>query len=555
MEHPFILEFIVLLVAAVLCVPIFQRLGLGPVLGYFVAGLAVGPFLLGIVEEGAITHVLAELGVAFLLFTVGLELPIERLRVIPRSSFGLAAAQVVVTAAVIAGIALLTGASGAADVLIGGALALSSTAVVLQLLTSRGVLATRFGRLAFTILVMQDLAVGPLIILVFSLGGDPDRLLIDLPLALGKAAVAVVAILWVGRWLLVRIYRFAGARNLDVFVALTLLVILAIALATRLAGLSAEFGAFLAGMLLAGTPYRHQVEAEIQPFRTLLLGLFFMTIGMSIDVELAWRELHIVVGLALALMVVKAALLTGLARLFGVGPGQALRLGLLLSQAGEFAFVLLTLGMGAGFITPESGQILLLVTALTMMATPPLEPLSLRIGRRVEAAAFARQDDGELEKVSDHVVICGFGRVGRASARELMEAGMNFVAVDFDLERVSRARELGGRGYFGDATRAEVLAAVGVDRARAVIVALDNPRQSLQLVMLLRYIFPTLKIYARAYDAEAARELEAAGVTSVVHEVVATGRQLASAIVPRGGRAEPSLPRGIDSASEAKGDG
>jgi CPA2 family monovalent cation:H+ antiporter-2 len=211
--------------------------------------------------------------------------------------------------------------------------------------------------------------------------------------------------------------------------------------------------------------------------------------------------------------------------------------------------------MSAGFVTPATGQLLILVTALTMMVTPPLEPLTVRIGRRVEAATFVHQDESEaLEKLSDHVVIAGFGRVGRAAARQLVEAGVAFVAVDFDVERIARARELGGRAYFGDATRAEVLAAVGVDRARAVIIALDNPRQSLQLVMLLRYIFPTLKIYSRAYDTADAEELEQAGVTGVVREVVATGRQLANAVVPAVAAAEPPQGGAAPAETEAKGD-
>jgi monovalent cation:H+ antiporter-2, CPA2 family len=541
LEHPFILQAIILLAAAVICVPLFQRLRIGQVLGYLVAGVIVGPYLLGLSSNEGATHVLAELGVAFLLFTVGLELPLERIRVIPRPFFGLAVAQILVTGLVIALIAVALGTPVRASVLIGGALALSSTAIVLQMLTSRGMLASRFGRVAFTILIMQDIAVGPLLILVFALGGDTDTLALDLALALAKAVAAVVVILWAGRWLLVRLYDLvAGARNLDAFVGLSLLVILAIGLATSAAGLPADFGAFLAGMLLAGTPYRHQVAAEIQPFRALLLGLFFMTVGMSVDLGLAAQEAPVVVGLTVALLAGKALLLAGLGRAFGLTLGQALRVGILLSQAGEFAFVLLGLAMVGGLVPEGPGQLLVLVTALTMMLTPLLEPLALRLARRAEEATFARQDqDVGLEALANHVVIAGYGRVGRAAGRELSEIGVPFIAVDLDPERIARAKDVGHHVYFGDATRAEVLAAVGVDRARGVVVALDDPMQTLRIVQLLRYIFPVLKIYARAYDSADAEVLEKAGATGVVREVVATGRQLAQAAAALSGDEPP----------------
>ncbi|MBX6324164.1 MAG: cation:proton antiporter, partial [Rhodospirillaceae bacterium] len=450
------------------------------------------------------------------------------------------------TAFVIALVAEGLGANLRAGVLTGGAMALSSTAIVLQLLTARRLLASRFGRVAFTILIMQDVAVGPLLILVLALGGSADRLALDLVLALAKAAVAVVVIFWAGRWLVVRLYRLvAGSGALDAFLALTLLVILAVGLTTSAGGLSADFGAFLAGLLLAGTPYRHQVAAEIQPFRALLLGLFFMTVGMSIDLRLVAAAAPVVAGVTAAVLVGKALLLTGLGRAFGLTLGQALRVGVLLSQAGEFAFVLVGLGMNAGIVPPADGQLLLLVTALTMVVTPLLEPLSLRLGRRAELATFARQDaDAGLERLSGHVVIAGYGRVGRTAGRQLADGGVPFVAVDLDPERISRAREMGYRVYFGDATRPEVLAAVGVDRARAVIVALDNPLLTQRVVQLLRYIFPDLPIYARAYDAADAEVLEKAGATGVVHEVVATGRQLAAVATAAAQKAAEGGPSG-----------
>jgi CPA2 family monovalent cation:H+ antiporter-2 len=527
-----------LLVAAVVCVPLFQRLRIGQVLGYLAAGILVGPYVLGVAGNDEATRLLADLGIAFLLFSVGLELPIERILVIPRRYFLLALAQILVTAVVIGTIAFAVGVPSRAAVLIGGALALSSTAIVLQILTGRGVLASRFGRVTFTILILQDIAVGPLLILVFALGGEPERLLIDLGLAIAKASAAVILIVWAGRFILVKLYDLvAASRNLDAFVALTLLVILAIGLATEAAGLSVPFGAFLGGVLLAGTPYRHQVSAEIQPFRALLIGLFFMTVGMSIDLRLAVAETPVVISATVALLAGKALVLAGLGRVTGLTLGQALRVGMLLAQAGEFAFVLIGLGMSTGIVPTADGQILILVTALTMMATPLIEPLSVLAGRRAEEAAFSRQE--EDLGLSGHVVIAGYGRVGRAAGRQLADQGIPFIAVDLDPERIARARDMGHHVYFGDATRAEVLAAVGVDRARAVIVALDDPLETQRVVQLLRYIFPDLKIHARAYDTADAEVLEKAGASGVVHEVVATGRQLAAAAV---GPPEPKKP-------------
>ena len=529
----YLLEVVVILFAAVVAVSLFQRLKLGSVLGYLVAGAVIGPSGLALVAELENTRALAELGVVFLLFTVGLELPFERIRLMRGRIVGLGVGQVVVTTVAIAGVALAAGADAAAAVVIGAALALSSTAIILRLLSDRGELTSQFGRQAFAVLLVQDLLVGLFLVCVLALGAAGS-----LAMAFGAAAlkvtVAVMLILGVGRTVLRYFFtQVAIIRDPEIFAALTLLVVLCTGLVTKLAGLSMAFGAFLAGMLLAETNYRHQVAAEIQPFRGLLLGLFFMTVGMSIDVSLALTNSGVVALLVVGMLLGKTALLFGLARLFGAPPAQALHLGILLSQGGEFAFVLLGAAVGVGVVAADLGQLLVVSVALTMMATPFLARLGGRLAQKVERRTVVgvEQVREQTERLSDHVVIAGFGRVGAAVAARLRAAQVDYIAVDLDPHRIIQARQRGEPVYYGDATRPEILDSVHIERARAAVVAIDSPKAAVQLVALLNYIFPELPVYARARDEAHARELHRAGARSVVPELVATGTKLAGSIV------------------------
>ena len=533
-EAGFLLEVIVILLAAVLAVPLFQQLGLGAVVGYLVAGAVIGPSGAGLVTEVETIDALAELGVVFLLFTVGLELPFERLRVLGAQMFALGVAQILVTGVAIAAVALLFGAAPLTAALIGGALALSSTAIVLRLLSDRGALTSRFGRSAFAVLLVQDLAVGPMLVCVFVLGRDDMPLSMALGFALLKMTVAVMAILGVGRIVMRHaVWPVARIRDPEIFAALTLFLVLATGMITMLAGLSMAFGAFLAGMLLAETRYRLQVAAEIQPFRGLLLGLFFMSVGMSVDLELTFEQAAPIASLVPGIILGKAALLALLGRLFRLPWSQAISLGILLSQGGEFAFVLFGAAHGEGLLPPATGQILIIAVALTMLITPALAQLGRRVAQRLERASVvgAEAMPQESSALSDHVVIAGFGRVGSAVAIKLRSAGVPFIALDLDPHRIAQARESGFPVFYGNATRPEVLAAVHVERARAVVVAVDDVRAALQLVTLLGYIFPDLKVYARAKDDAHAAELEAAGADTVIPELVATGIKLAGSIL------------------------
>ena len=525
---------IVILLAAVVCLWLAQRLRLASVFGYLVAGIVIGPAVLGLVTDLEATRPLAELGVVFLLFTVGLELPIERLRVMRPAMFGLGAAQIAITAGLVVLVAALAGMAIDGALVVGGALALSSTAIVLQLLTERRDLTSRSGRSAFTVLLTQDLAVGPLLVVVIALGQESGSLGMALAGAALKAAAALAAILVVGRLVLRPLFRpVAATRNPELFAALTLLVILCTGLATQFAGLSMAFGAFLAGMLLAETTYRHQVAAVILPFRGLLLGLFFITVGMAVDLAPVARDAGLIAIMVVTLVVGKAVVLAGLCLLFRMPASQSVYLGLLLCQGGEFAFVLLGAGVGAGVLPQPLAQEIILVVILSMVLTPLLAIAGRQAFNRLERSNSTGVDRIAEDPVAlaGHVVIAGYGRAGSAIAAHLRIENVPFVAVDMDPERVALARKEGRPVYFGDATRPEVLARLGVDRARAVIVALDDSKMALQIVALLRYVFPELKIFARAHDEIHGEELRKAGADGVVPEISETAMKLAGSVL------------------------
>lgn len=529
----YVLEVIVVLVAAVISVYLFQRFGFGAVLGYLVAGAVIGPSGFALVADVHTIQTLGELGVVFLLFMVGLELPFERIRVMQARTFALGAAQVFVTGLAIAGLAVLFGVPPVTAAVLGGALALSSTAIVLRMLVDRGELTSRFGRSCFAVLLVQDMMVGPFLVLALALGQGGEGLGLAVGAAVLKAVAAVMAILGIGRVVLRYVFeQVAAVRDPDVFIALSLVVVLASGLLTKMAGLSMAFGAFLAGMLLAETHYRHQVAADIQPFRGLLLGLFFMSVGMSVDFGLTVAKAGLVIGFAVGLVVLKAVILSGLGLIGGLRPAQAVNLGVLLSQGGEFAFVLLGVALGAGVVSAGVVQLMAVVVSLTMMVTPFLATLGRLLERQVERRTVVELETRpeEAEELTNHVVIAGYGRVGAAVAAQLKAAGSDFIALDLDPHRIIEARAAGLPVYFGDATRPEILEAVHIERARALVVAVDNPQVALRTVAMVRYIFPELKIYARAHDDTHARDLARAGANTVVPEMVATGHQLAGSV-------------------------
>jgi CPA2 family monovalent cation:H+ antiporter-2 len=482
---PFLREIVIFLVIAAILVPLFHRVRISPVLGFLVAGVAVGPNGLGAFAGtvpwlGYVTFtdvdsvaVLAEFGIVFLLFLIGLELSLERLWSMRRLVLGLGSTQILLTALVIGGLAALWGNSVHAAILIGASFALSSTAVVVEELIQRRELATRVGRASFSVLLMQDLAVVPILILVSAFADTSGvSLLESLATGFGVAAGAAVAIYVLGRIVLRPLFRLAAStRAPEFFVAITLLTAIGASAATGAAGLSLALGAFLAGLLLSETEFRHQIEVDIQPFKGLLMGLFFLTVGMGINLAAFADAGLMIVAAVIGLIALKAVLLTGLARAFRLPFSCAAHAGLLLGQAGEFGLLVVGLSMTSGILAPESGQFLLIVAALSMMCTPGLAVAGARLSARLERRAMGDSmtpDPDEIAEIGSHVVIAGYGRVGRAIAELLREERINYVALDLDTQLVSDPRFRDEPVFFGDGRRADVLTRVGAERASAI---------------------------------------------------------------------------------------
>ncbi|HXZ02309.1 MAG TPA: monovalent cation:proton antiporter-2 (CPA2) family protein [Stellaceae bacterium] len=548
---------LILLLAAIVAVPLAQRLKASPVLGYLAAGLVVGPFGFAFVENTAEAERLSEFGVVFLLFTIGLDMPLPRLQAMWRYMFGLGLAQVIITGGAIglAGVAL--GMQPRAALVIGGALAFSSTAAALQLLAERGELASRVGRVALAVLLFQDLAVVPLLALLPLLApGAQSGIAAALGLALAKGVTAIVVILLLG-WLVVRpLFRLSATTRIrETFAATNLLVVLGLGWATAEAGMSMALGAFLAGLLLAETEYRHQVEADILPFRGLLLGLFFITVGMAIDTPLVLRQWPEVLSLSAALLLGKPVILWVLARLFRLGAPVATRVGLLLSQCGEFAFVIFGIAQQLGILRHRDGVLLIATVALTMATTP----LMAALGRRL-AVAFQKPHTPDAERMTEetadlsgHVIIAGYGRIGQIVGQMLTEQRVPYVAIEQSVPLVEASRKRARPVYFGDASRAELLDAAGVDRACAAIITLDQPEAAERIVAALRRNHPDLRIIARSRDAAHARRLEQAGADDVILEALEPGLQMGAAALRVSGTPASAIDHMLDTLRHAAG--
>ncbi|GAB2224160.1 hypothetical protein Drorol1_Dr00004908 [Drosera rotundifolia] len=541
-EEASLFDVLWLLLASVIFVPLFQKLpGGSPVLGYLTAGILIGPYGLSIIRHVHGTKAIAEFGVVFLLFNIGLELSVERLSSMKKYVFGLGSAQVLTTAAVVGLVAHFLGQPGPAAIVIGNGLALSSTAVVLQVLQERGESTSRHGRATFSVLLFQDLAVVVLLILIplispnSSKGGVGFQAIAEaLGMAAVKAIVAIAAIVAGGRLLLRPIYKqIAENQNAEIFSANTLLVILGTSLLTARAGLSMALGAFLAGLLLAETEFSLQVESDIAPYRGLLLGLFFMTVGMSIDPKLLISNFPVVMGNLGLLIVGKTALVAFVGKLFGLSVISAIRVGLLLAPGGEFAFVAFGEAVNQGIISPQLSSLLFLIVGISMALTP-----WLAAGGQLIASRFELQDvrsllpvESETDDLQDHIIICGFGRVGQIIAQLLSERLIPFVALDVRSDRVAIGRGLDLPVFFGDAGSREVLHKVGAERACAAAVTLDTPGSNYRTVWALNKYYPNVKTFVRAHDVDHGLNLEKAGATAVVPETLEPSLQLAAAVL------------------------
>ncbi len=529
-------------------VPIFRRFQASAVLGYLVAGSAIGPHGLDLLRGPRAVTALADLGVIFLLFSIGLGLSVERLSSLRRYVFGLGTLQVVITTLAITLTLRLAGVSGDAALVLGAGLALSSSAIVLHVLVERREIATMQGRVAFAVLLLQDLAVVPLLTLVPLLAGSGQRLGMALGLALLKAAATLVVIVAIGRLALRPVLRtVARGGTPELFTGIVLLLVLGIGWVTEQAGLSMALGAFLAGLLVAETEYRPQVESDVQPFRGLLLALFFMTVGMGIDAGLLWRHAPLLAGLLAALLIGKALILAGLCRAFGLSLGMGAGIGLMLAQGGEFAFVLFTLARGRGLLSADAAQGAILIVGLSMVATPALLTAARLVFRRHHQAAGAAAALGhETRELRDHVVIAGFGRVGQTLALLLESRLVPYLALDLDAERVAEARRRELPVYFGDASRTEVLRAAGIEQARMAAITLDQPDAAARSVQVLRAMSPELPVLVRARDVAQAEQLAGAGATEVVPEIVEGSLQLGEMLLRRLGATRDEVDQVLD---------
>jgi glutathione-regulated potassium-efflux system protein KefB len=507
------------LAAAVVAAPLAKFLRIGTVLGYLLVGVLIGPFGIGFVysiyEVSSVLH-FAEFGVVLLLFLIGLELRPKRLWAMRAGIFGLGGAQVGITAAVLTGIAMFSGLVWASALFAGLALSLSSTAFALQILEEKGELGVRHGRLAFAVLLFQDLAAIPMIALapLFAASVNGGRQEVAFLPAL-KAIAVILAVIVVGRFVLNHVFRLiARTRVKEAMTATALLTVVAVTLMMELAGLTASIGAFIAGVLLADSDYRHEIVADIAPFEGLLLGLFFTAVGMSLNLSLIVDNPLRVLAIVVSLLAIKSAILYVLGRRAGLEAGPARRFALAISQGGEFAFVLFTAATGTGIFEQPVADVLSVAVTLSMAATP----LLLALDSALAPKAKPLRDFDSMPENDGHVIIAGFGRVGQIVARVLSAKRIPFTALDSNPEQVDFVRRFGARIYYGDAARPEILEAAQAGKARAFVLAIDDVEASLQTARIVRQRYPCLPIYARARTRRHAHQLMDEGIKIIRRE-------------------------------------
>lgn len=529
----YLIDILAILLATVVIIPIFHRIRLGAILGYLFAGMVLGPWGFGVITEVEDIRHLAEFGVVFLLFLLGIELKPDKLWQMRKMVLGLGLGQVLITAGLIYGIAIWLGVSNQSAVIIGFGLALSSTAFCLKLLAERGGISTVMGRMSFSVLLLQDIAVVPLLALVsYFAGGSQD--IMEPSLQPVYAILVLVALLFAGRYLLNPVLgRIVASQDAEVFIAMAVLLVLGVAWIMQSVGFSMALGAFVAGVMLAESHYRHQIEADILPFRGILLGLFFMTVGMGIDFSLLWNRLGDILLLTWGLMTLKCLVVYVLSRLSSARHDIALQNGALLSQSGEFGFVLFGFAAASGVLEKQLSDILTLVIALTMVLTPFVVNLTNWLLLRFYTPEPTEDEDYAefIEASEEHVILAGFGRVGARIGTLLGAAGVPYLALDMKQKRVKDARAQGFPVFFGDASKVKVLQAAGADHARMIVVTLDDPEQIDRLVAQVRQFYPDMPIHARARDRKHCADLITTGATSAVSETLETSLRLTEEIL------------------------
>jgi monovalent cation:H+ antiporter-2, CPA2 family len=530
------LELVLLfLAAAVLVVVVFRLLKLPALLGYLLVGIVIGPYALGFVQESEEARYLAEFGIVFLMFSIGLEFSLPKLLTMRKMVFGHGALQVLVTLALVTAVAILVGADWRAGIVLGGVFAMSSTAILAKMFAERLELNSPHGRQVMGILLFQDLAVVPLLIVTPALSQGGEAMVFALALAVAKAVFALAVLLSFGQRLMRPWFTLvARQKSSELFSLNVLLITLGLAWLTELAGLSLALGAFLAGMLISETEYRYQVEQDIKPFRDVLLGLFFVTVGMLLDVRTLLQHWPLILGLLALILAAKTLVVVGVGRLFGADPGVSLRAGLALSGAGEFGLVLLAQAGHLAVVSDFQMQIALSVLILSMLLSPFVIEYSEHMVRRFVASEWMTRAMAlhniaiQTMAAERHVIICGYGRSGQNLARLLEQEGVTFIALDLDPQRVREAAAAGESVVFGDAARREVLVAAGLMRANALVVSYADATSALRILALVQELRPGLPVVVRTVDDSEIDRLKQAGAAEVVAEILEGSLMLAT---------------------------
>eukprot|EP00913_Durusdinium_trenchii_P026907 g25242.t1 len=511
---------LLLLGGAVVAAPIFRKLGLGTVLGYLAAGVIIGPVLQRITDTQEVLHV-AEFGVVFLLFIIGLELKPSRLWQMRGDVFGLGPAQVVATGVTLTALAYWAGlATWPGSLMIGFGLALSSTAFALQLLNDAGEMNSRYGQRAFSVLLFQDLAIVPLLALITILAPGTEEAAATPLVDFGVAVAAVAAMVLAGRYLLNPMFQIiarAGAR--EVMIAAALLVVLGSAAAMQAVGLSMAMGAFLSGVMLAESSYRHELEADIEPFRGLLLALFFVAVGLSLELDVIVDNILFIIPAVAAFMAVKAVIIYVLCRIWGSPHNDSIQIAFLLPQGGEFGFVLFTTATAAGLLSSPTASLLIAIVTLSMALTP----IGAKLARRFLDGETREELEEDFDGADADVLMIGFSRFGQIAAQILLGGGRAVTVIDDSADRIRQAASFGFRIYFGDGTRKDVLIASGIERAKIVAVCTQKRETTDKIVQMIRSEFPNVRLYARSYDRIHSLWLRETGVDYELRETLESG--------------------------------
>ena len=526
---------LILLISSVFAVALFRRLRLPAMLAYFLVGLALGPHTFGLLPDSGTNREFAEFGIVFLMFSIGLEFSLPQLYAMRKKVLGLGGGQVMITLLITMLIAKFSGLSWATAFVIGAAIAMSSTAIVSKILAERIDLNSRHGRLSIGVLLFQDIAVVPMLVLIPALGSANSNLLDILGLAMLKASVMLLLLFTIGKWLINPWFNLvASQRSRELFVMNVLMVTLLLAYATKMAGLSYALGAFIAGMLISETKFRYQVESDISPFRDILLGLFFISVGMLLNLQQIYSNMQLVLLVLFGFILLKALVVGIVVRLFKYEAGVAIRTALILAQAGEFSFVILALGAEHHLINGQALQAVLAASLLSMVIAPFLIQYNGRIARRL-VGSYTRNSGKVVEEIEhagqnleNHVIICGYGRSGHNLVDLLTLENIPYVAMDSDPDKVQRGRDEGHHVELGDATRFASLMSAGLVRASAVVVTYPETPSALKVLAWVKEHAPHVPVVVRTHDDKDLEVLRSAGAAEVVPEVIEGSLMLAS---------------------------